>query len=506
GLGPRINAVSRIHGDASFCVELLTSRDPERCQALATQTELANARRKALQNDVLQQVNHQLETIDLSTTGIIVLADPQWPNGVLGIVAGQIAQTTGKPTVLLTKDEQTGVARGSARSANQIDLYELVAQQSHLLSSFGGHPFAAGMSLPIENIDLFADAINRQLRQRPLATQGPIIQVDLTVEIKALGRDLFKQLNLLEPCGMGNPAPKLLIKNAWFKDTWHQKIKDPASGRKLQYIKASFMLHDDSSGEGFPGVWWGHYKDDLPPGRVDVVVELDFNSFSKKKKPQYGGYEIRLVDLRPAQTSAPIALATPSWLVDQRVSAEANPSDSPLVLADCPTNWTELRPWWAQSVKQQTPLVLAYPPPDALDFIIVWKTLLGLAKYLSRTGQTVPLEQLQTRLQIGGKALGYGLEALSMIGFEVTYSPRGLTLTYPATTASQKTALSNTTGLDGVRNFLKAVREEDFRKQYFYRVPLATAQTVMGQPSTPPFDDRAEHIPAAATDKSAHTR
>ncbi|MEM8810962.1 MAG: single-stranded-DNA-specific exonuclease RecJ, partial [Cyanobacteria bacterium P01_G01_bin.38] len=289
GLGPRINAVSRIHGDASFCVELLTSRDPEHCQALATQTELANARRKALQNDVLQQVNHQLATIDLSTTGIIVLADPQWPNGVLGIVAGQIAQTTGKPTVLLTKDEQTGVARGSARSANQIDLYELVAQQSHLLSSFGGHPFAAGMSLPIENINLFADAINRQLRQRPLATQGPIIQVDLTVEVKALGRDLFKQLNLLEPCGMGNPAPKLLIKNAWFKDTWHQKIKDPASGRKLQYIKASFTLHDDSSEDGFPGVWWGHYKDDLPPGRVDVIVELDFNSFSKKKKPQYGG-------------------------------------------------------------------------------------------------------------------------------------------------------------------------------------------------------------------------
>ncbi|MEO1404022.1 MAG: single-stranded-DNA-specific exonuclease RecJ [Cyanobacteria bacterium J06635_1] len=504
GLGPRINAVSRIHGDASFCVELLTSRDPERCQELASQTELANARRKALQNDVLHQVNRQLETIDLSTTGIIVLADPQWPNGVLGIVAGQIAQTTGKPTVLLTKDEQTGVARGSARSANQIDLYELVAQQSHLLTSFGGHPFAAGMSLPIENIALFADAINRQLRQSPLAAQGPIIQVDLTVCVRDLGRDLFKQLNLLEPCGMGNPVPKLLIQNTWFENTWHQKIKDPASGRKLQYIKASFLLKDDSSEDGFPGVWWGHYKDDLPPGRWDVVVELDFNSFSKKKKPQYGGYEIRLVDIRPAQAAAPKPPAA-SWLIDQRVSADASPNEHDLVLADCPTDWTELRPWWNQAAEQQMPLVLAYPPPNDFDFVVVWKTLLGLAKYLSRTGQPVTDEQLQTRLHIGAKSLEHGLQALSVAGFDITHSPAGLTFTGPAT-ASPKTPLHNTDRLDKVRDFLKAVREEDFRKQYFYQVPLATAQTVMGQLPTHSFDDRAERSPAGVRYKSGRMR
>ncbi len=162
GIGPRINAVSRIYGDASFCVELLTSKDPERCQALAGKAELANARRKALQNDVFQQVSEQLAHRDLSTTGVIVLCDSQWPVGVLGLVAGQVAQQYGRPTILLTQDapavgtsadvSREPLARGSARSVNQVDLYDLVHSQAHLLTGFGGHPFAAGLSLPVENL------------------------------------------------------------------------------------------------------------------------------------------------------------------------------------------------------------------------------------------------------------------------------------------------------------------------------------------------------------------
>jgi len=100
GLGPRINAVSRIQGDASFCVELLTSRDQVRVHQLAEATELANSRRKSLQKEVAQQVNHKITQMDLSTTSVIVLADPQWAVGVLGLVAGQVAQETGRPTIL----------------------------------------------------------------------------------------------------------------------------------------------------------------------------------------------------------------------------------------------------------------------------------------------------------------------------------------------------------------------------------------------------------------------
>jgi single-stranded-DNA-specific exonuclease len=114
GLGPRINAVSRIQGDASFCVELLTSRDEKRVNKLAEETELANSRRKSLQKDVAQQVTQKLTQLDLSTTSVIVLEDPQWAVGVLGLVAGQVAQETGRPTILLStegvriEDKETG--------------------------------------------------------------------------------------------------------------------------------------------------------------------------------------------------------------------------------------------------------------------------------------------------------------------------------------------------------------------------------------------------------------
>lgn len=113
GLGPRINAVSRIQGDASFCVELLTSRDIQYCNQLAEMTELANSRRKSLQKDVQNQVAQKLTQIDLSTTSVIVLEDTQWPVGVLGLVAGQVAQETGRPTILLSSE---GVGSEEVRS------------------------------------------------------------------------------------------------------------------------------------------------------------------------------------------------------------------------------------------------------------------------------------------------------------------------------------------------------------------------------------------------------
>ncbi|MEO1593105.1 MAG: single-stranded-DNA-specific exonuclease RecJ, partial [Cyanobacteria bacterium J06632_22] len=488
GIGPRINAVSRIHGDASFCVELLTSQDADRCEQLAQETEAANARRKGLQNDVLNQVKRQLEVSDLSTTGVIVLADPQWPTGVLGIVAGQIAQEYGKPTILFTLDEAAGLARGSARSVNRIDLYELVDSQAHLLDGFGGHPFAAGMSLKIENLPLFKDAINRELRQIQAGqTQGRVIATDLTVCVSDLGGALFKQLSLLEPCGMGNAAPKLLIKDCWFENTWHQKIKDPKTNQKIQYIKASFVVKDDATQTGFPGTWWGHYKDDLPSGRCDVVAELDFNSFSTRKDPK-GRYEIRLVDLRPTQLASPPTAPT-TQIIDQRQGQKTSPEktqdNSGVVLKQCPAAWQSLRPWYHQATMEQKPLVLAYSEPSSTDAGATWTTLIGLAKYLSRTGQTTTLAQLSDRLQVSPTVLNVGLQALRPFGFLVTAVTDGIRVEYASAIPSREvssTEASSTTvekQTDAAQTFLRAVQEEQLRHQYFYRVPVDTAQTVM---------------------------
>lgn len=485
GLGPRINAVSRIQGDASFCVELLTSRDAKRCNQLAEVTELANSRRKSLQKDVQIQVAQKLTQLDLSTTSVIVLEDAQWPVGVLGLVAGQIAQETGRPTILLSTENALPdseppstptLARGSARSINAVDLYQLVKDQAHLLHRFGGHPFAAGLSLLAENIPIFTDAINQRLRQ----TLGgvnltPTVQADLIVTVADLGKDLFLELKLLEPCGMGNPIPKLLIKNCWFENSWHRNQQD-LQGKKIQYIKTEFDIRDEVSKTPFPGIWWGHYKDELPIGKCDCIAELDFNSFKKR-------YEIRLIAVRPSVNSA-ISNQQSALIVDWRKipKQEYSQQETALIIEDCPTNWDDLRAWFRKSLYNHQQLALAWSEPQTRPPSQIWLTLVGLAKYLNRTNEKVTRIQLLEKLGIGDQTLHLGFKALKYLGFTIQRQDRYLQITWNSDNASETLADV------AVSQFIAAVREEQFQQKYFAEVPLNTILAIATQTARSTLD------------------
>ncbi len=536
GLGPRINAVSRIQGDASFCVELLTSRDKKRCEELALLTEIANSRRKSLQKDVAKDAAQKLAQLDLSTTSVIVLADPQWAVGVLGLVAGQIAQEYGRPVILFSTEgteeinesppeteflessdselptlPQSKIARGSARSANQIDLYQLVKDQAHLLDRFGGHPFAAGLSLPIENIPLFTDAVNQQLRQKystESLTVAPV-QSDLTISVSELGKDLLQELKLLEPCGMGNPAPKLLIENCWFENVWNQKIKD-LKGQKIEYIKTTFTIWDESSDGGFRGIWWGHYQDEVPQGRCDAVVELDFNTYEKK-------YEVRLIGVRSRNTENLVnSRHQIDWIIDRRnrnkdeelLASDKNlasqmPAENlvnnseifdrqnSLILQECPASWDELRIWFRQARHNQQKLAIAYNLPPTIPPVQTWEQLIGIAKYLSRTSKPVTRQQLRQKLGISDTSLQLGFKTLTYLGFKVNYRDRAFHITRQSETGNaQKTgnkgdkflkplfSSSSSQLANSVAQFLAAISEEQFRRKYFCEVPLSTIQSI----------------------------
>lgn len=456
GLGPRINAVSRIQGDAHFCVELLTSQDVQRCRELAEQTELANSRRKALQKDVLQQAKTKLSQLDLSTTGVIVLWDEQWSAGVLGLVAGQIAQEYGKPTILLTVDGE--FARGSARSTHQIDLYQLVKDQEHLLHRFGGHPFAAGLSLAIDNLELFAQAINQRLLQSS-EPSIPIIQADLCVTVSELGFELNKELRLMEPCGMGNPIPKLLIRNCWFQAGRNTKLQD-FRGRKVEYIRTPFTIWDETVEKGFPGIWWGHYAYELPSGRCDAIVELENNVQQKR-------YEVRLIAVRPCDQVN--VSAQSQWLLDWR--SDRTKEDA-IELKTAPANWIEFQTWFRRAIYQQRPLAIAYPAPTLMPAAEVWQTLVGIAKYLSRTEKTATRQQLYDRLHIGDVALKAGIQALEQLGFQVTYADQRFSMTLKECDQSANSE---------IEQFFTAVREEQFYRQYFAQVPFSTLQAIVAQ-------------------------
>ncbi|MEB3219019.1 MAG: DHH family phosphoesterase [Nostocales cyanobacterium 94392] len=492
GLGPRINAVSRIQGDASFCVELLTSTDHQRVCELAEITELANTRRKSLQKDVGTQVAQKLSQIDLSTTSVIVLADPQWAVGVLGLVAGQVAQDTGRPTILLSteviiEDDKENInftpspplplspsphppippslllARGSARSVNSVDLYQLVKDQAHLLHRFGGHPFAAGLSIAVENIPLFTEAINQRLRQiTGGTTPKPTVEADLIVTVADLGKELFLELKLLEPCGMGNPVPKLLIENCWFENTGHRNQQD-FRGEKIQYIKTEFHIRDDSTKNPFPGIWWGHYKDELPPQKCDCIVELDYNTFKKR-------YEIRLIAVRPAKKAINPVDNSLSFILDWRNMPPNNYpslSDSPFMVKECPTRWDDLRVWLRRSFHKQQPLALAWSTNNPQPPEEIWFKLVGIAKYLCRTNQAATRIQILEKLSISNQSLHLGFQALKSLGYTIKLEDNYLIFSHtPNTNSTQKTVLA-------IENFIAAIREEEFQKKYFDQVPLS---------------------------------
>ncbi len=508
GIGPRINAVSRIHGDAAFCVELLTSRDRNLCQKLASEAELANARRQELQKNVLFQAKAKLEKIDLSTTKVIVLEDPQWPVGVLGLVAGQIAQEYGCPTILLTTDrtqesmgamlETPVLARGSARSVNQIDLYQLVKNQAHLLDRFGGHPFAAGLSLPAENILLFTEAINRELRQQIEGNNRvgrPIVQADIICQVADLGRSLFRELKLLEPCGMGNPSPKILIQNCWFDSVWNQNIKDN-QGRKVSYIKTYFNIKDDSSDAGFPGLWWGHYQEDIPQhkenpsqARCDAIAELDYN-------PEKEQYELRLIAVKPVSKSghSVVNLGNPGvQILDYRNYPGGElPIDeslnSAVIISKCPTSWDDLDQQLTQKLKlaqgkenqgNLPVVVLAYDANNIPQPQEICQKLIEIADRLSQTGASISRQQLGQELGISDRALEIGLSTLPSIGFQVSYNREDSELEtgiiFRRIADKKATITANYFPID---YFIAALQEEQFYRQYFCQVPVSMISAI----------------------------
>ncbi len=536
GIGPRINAVSRIQGDASFCVELLTSRDEKRTNELAIATELANSRRKSLQKDVTQQVKNKLAQLDLSTTSVIVLEDPQWAVGVLGLVAGQIAQEYGLPTILLStasspadpgeeeweigeikEMEKTKnsplpntesadplptphsplptphllLARGSARSVNNIDLYELVNSQAHLLHRFGGHPFAAGLSLLVENIPLFTDAINQQLRHKlsSNALSSSILKADLVVNVAELGKELFQELKLLEPCGMGNSAPKLLIENCWFQEVRNRNTQD-FKGGKVQYIKTELEVWDDSCDRGFPGIWWGHYQDEVPKGRCSCLVELDYNNY--KKRPEF-----RIVAVHSQDKSSSFNFSTQiDWILDWRgedreieynlpnesqtllpLTPNLLPENDPLTMRQSPISWDEVQLWFRRAIQTERKLAIAYPPPHQLPPEQIWYKLVGIAKFISRTRQSATLEQLHEKLNISDRTLRLGIIALESIGFQVKHLDWAVEISCD----SGELSLDKVDNMSdrGIQLFLAAVEEEQFLRQYFYQVALPTIETMV---------------------------
>lgn len=477
GIGPRINAVSRIYGDAGLVVDLLTSEDETRCRNLVQQVELANDRRKALQKEVFEDACAQVERLDLSTTRVIILINSQWPAGVLGLVAGQLTQEYGRPVILLNgdgEDPETAMAMGSARSYGGIDLYDLFHSHDHLLDRYGGHPFAAGLRLLARNIPLLQAALNQSLGETfDDANFGEkVIAIDLEVQVQELNKALFRELYLLEPYGMGNPVPKLLLKNVTLTNIRQQNIKD-SRGKKQNYSFTTFEFDRRAAKlDNFDGIAWNCKAVDLPRGSCDVVIELGVQA-----KRQI--YQARLIDIHPSQTLEVTTATDPlDWVWDYRQKTLPKLKIPVLMMRQCPQSWQEWRHWFQRAQSENLPLVLAYPPPQYADPEHTWKIFIGTIKYLSHHHEPVRRSELKLRLNLGDRSLDMGLRVLLALGVSIE-TERDLTpgddqeMTYRLTWPQAPIHHTNVRAT-ALEHFFEALREEQFRYRYFGSIPLDT--------------------------------
>lgn len=198
-IAPLINAAGRM-GCASDAVDLLMSDGYQTAQEAAKLLETHNERRRKVERELLEEA---LPIAAARPEPILVLAGDGWHHGVLGIVAARLAETTGRPTLLLTTEG--GRARGSGRSAGCLDLRRALSNCSDLLTAHGGHAAAVGLELPVENLDRFREHINAVAGHevKPRKVESP----DGCAAFDELDVRTLRQLDQLGPFGIGNPRP-----------------------------------------------------------------------------------------------------------------------------------------------------------------------------------------------------------------------------------------------------------------------------------------------------------
>jgi single-stranded-DNA-specific exonuclease len=208
-LAPRINAAGRLER-AMMAVELLTTEDPERARSIAAELDLCNARRQEIERSILNEAHEMIKAEGgVSGRGAIVLGRSGWHAGVIGIVAGRLAETYQRPAVVVALGG--AIAQGSARSVAGFDLYAAIKDCSEGLISFGGHAAAAGLKLAPDQLPAFAARFDTRCRSALSPEQlQRVLTIDAEVLLQQLSLPVVEEIDRLEPHGIGNPRPLLL--------------------------------------------------------------------------------------------------------------------------------------------------------------------------------------------------------------------------------------------------------------------------------------------------------
>ena len=242
-LGPCINATGRLD-QAKRALELLFETEEGKAVQIANELVVLNAERKDLTQEGVENAILQYEEQTMEKDQVLVIFLPDVHESIAGIIAGRIREKYHKPTFILTRGEE-GV-KGSGRSTEEYSMYEEMCKCKELFTKFGGHPMAAGLSLPEEHVPLFREKINAlcQLTEEDMI---PKVRIDVPMPMDYVTKDLVREFSILAPFGKDNSKPVFADKNIGIQRMW-------IVGKNRNVVKLSLITQQ---GMRVTGIYFG---------------------------------------------------------------------------------------------------------------------------------------------------------------------------------------------------------------------------------------------------------
>lgn len=300
-IGPRLNAVGRLD-DASLACELLMTDVEEEAAFLAEQVEHFNRERKDIVATITEEAMAMAETKVKKGDLFLLLAKENWHEGVLGIVASKIVETFALPTLILNIDREQNHAKGSARSIDQVSMFEILSAHQELIAKFGGHHMAAGMTMDIENIESLAEGLNKWMKELSKTTSlDPVKQVDVLLTENDITIKNIRDMNRLRPFGTDFSRPIFEM-----DDLSVSSVK--AIGQQKNHLKLTL-------GESnIAALFWqnGHLEPELQDEQpINILGSVQINEWNGNQSPQIIIQDIamneqQILDYRSKRKSLPL--------------------------------------------------------------------------------------------------------------------------------------------------------------------------------------------------------
>ena len=288
-IGPRINAAGRMES-GRIAVELLTASNAKEAIRIGNEINEHNNERKNIDRRITQEALEMVESGNCLSSGkATIVYNPEWHKGVVGIVASRLVEAFYKPTIVFTKS-QGGLITGSARSVHGFDLYDAIESCADLLENFGGHLYAAGLTLKEENLPEFCERIEKHISGKIIPEmQTPVVDIDAMLNFSQITPKFLRILKQFQPFGPGNTAPVFRTDNV-YDNGMGRKVGAEGGHLKLELIQESHPYHHISAIAFNMADYFNHIKAGNP---IDVCYSIVENYYRGTSNTQ-----LRVKDLR----------------------------------------------------------------------------------------------------------------------------------------------------------------------------------------------------------------